>query len=186
MKISILLPYKENYSPAYAGAVSLFVNSVSRESVYKKETTIYGSTTYKEKLSKNYINIPLSKEFLKSQSRDYVKKFINEQKIVKPNIIEVHNRPIYINSLIELKTNLVLYFHNDPISMDGSRSVKERIFLLNSCEKIVFNSEWSKKQFLKNLESFYHKSRKLIVIHQSINETAVDISKKKKNHFFCW
>ena len=38
MKISILLPYKENYSPAYAGAVSLFVNSVSRESVYKKET----------------------------------------------------------------------------------------------------------------------------------------------------
>jgi hypothetical protein len=26
MKISILLPFKENYSPNYAGAVSLFVN----------------------------------------------------------------------------------------------------------------------------------------------------------------
>ena len=25
MKISILLPYKENFSPNYAGAVSLFV-----------------------------------------------------------------------------------------------------------------------------------------------------------------
>ena len=28
MKISILLPYKENYSPNYAGAVSIFINEV--------------------------------------------------------------------------------------------------------------------------------------------------------------
>ncbi len=180
MKISILLPYKENYSPSYPGAVSLFVNSVSKRSYFKKETTIYGSTTYKDKLSSNYINIPLSKEFLKSQSKDYVKKFIEGQRIIKPDIVEVHNRPIYIPQLTELKTNLVLYFHNDPISMDGSRSSKERIFLLNACEKIIFNSEWSKKQFLKNLQSFYHKSKKLIVIHQSINQAEVDISKKQK------
>ena len=26
MKISILLPFKENFSPSYAGAVSLFIN----------------------------------------------------------------------------------------------------------------------------------------------------------------
>ena len=180
MKISILLPYKENYSPSYAGAVSLFVNSVSKESIYRKGTIIYGSTNYKEKLSSNYVNIPLSKEFLKSQSKEYVNKFIEIQKNIKPDIIEVHNRPIYINKLTELKINLVLYFHNDPISMDGSRSAKERIYLLNTCEKIVFNSEWSKKQFLKNLQSFYHKSKKLIVIHQSINQAKVDIKKKKK------
>ena len=65
MKISILLPYKENYSPSYPGAVSLFVNSVLKKSMFKNETTIYGSTKYKDKLSSNYVNIPLSKEFLK-------------------------------------------------------------------------------------------------------------------------
>ncbi len=180
MKISILLPYKENYSPSYPGAVSLFVHSVLKKSVYKKEITIYGSTRFKDKLSSNYINIPLNKEFLRSQSKEYVNKFIIEQKNKKPNIIEVHNRPSYINQLIELDSNLVLYFHNDPISMDGSRSPSERVFLLNSCKKIVFNSEWSKKQFLKNLQSFYHKSKKLIVIHQSINQKPVDIKKKQK------
>ena len=110
MKISILLPYKENYSPSYPGAVSLFVNSVSKISIFKNQTTIYGSTKFKEKLSSNYINIPLSKEFLKSQSKEYVNKFINIQKIKKPNIIEVHNRPIYIKELTKLNTNLVLYF----------------------------------------------------------------------------
>ena len=38
MKISILLPYKENFSPKYAGAVSLFVNDTVKNSKYYKNT----------------------------------------------------------------------------------------------------------------------------------------------------
>ena len=52
--------------------------------------------------------------------------------------------------------------------------------LIRSCAKIIFNSEWSKKQFLKKLDKFYHKSEKLEVIHQSINKEKVDINKKDK------
>jgi len=59
MKISILLPYKENYSPEYAGAVSLFIHSNILISKFKKDITIFGSTNLKKKLSKNYINISL-------------------------------------------------------------------------------------------------------------------------------
>jgi glycosyltransferase involved in cell wall biosynthesis len=180
MKISILLPYKENYSPTYPGAVSLFVNSTSKESRYKDEITIFGSTDYSKKLSKNYRNIDLPKKFLSSQSKKYVQKFLEIQKIVKPDIIEVHNRPIYINDLIDLKSKIVLYFHNDPISMMGSKSVSERLFLLNRCSKIIFNSEWSKKQFLRKINKFYNKSTKLEVIHQSISQTKIDIKNKKK------
>ena len=80
MNISILLPYKENYSPLYAGAVSIFVNSTSKISKYKKNITIFGSTDYKKILSKNYKNIKLNKHFLLSQSKDYVKKFLEIQK----------------------------------------------------------------------------------------------------------
>ena len=36
MNISILLPYKENFVSNHAGAVSLFVNDITKESVYKK------------------------------------------------------------------------------------------------------------------------------------------------------
>ena len=35
MKISILLPYKENFSPNYAGAVSLFVKEINKVSTTK-------------------------------------------------------------------------------------------------------------------------------------------------------
>ena len=47
MKIAILLPYKENFSPEYAGAVSIFINSVTNLSVYKKDITVYGNTKFK-------------------------------------------------------------------------------------------------------------------------------------------
>ena len=53
MKIAILLPYKENYSPIYAGAVSIFVSSTSKISKFKKNITVYGSTNYNKFLSKH-------------------------------------------------------------------------------------------------------------------------------------
>ena len=46
MKISILLPYKENFSPAYPGAVSLFVNDTVNVSKFKKNITVYGNTKH--------------------------------------------------------------------------------------------------------------------------------------------
>ena len=42
MKISVLLPYKENFSPDYPGAVSIFLNSVIKSSKYKKNKVIAG------------------------------------------------------------------------------------------------------------------------------------------------
>ena len=76
MKISILLPYKENFSPLYPGAVSLFINSMNKLSSYKKQITVYGSTDLKEKFSDNYINIELKKSFLKSQTREIKKQIL--------------------------------------------------------------------------------------------------------------
>ena len=53
MKISILLPYKENFSPTYAGAVSLFVKDTVNLSKFKK--TLKNT----EKLSKEIVTLPI-------------------------------------------------------------------------------------------------------------------------------
>ena len=50
MKISILLPYKENFSPIYPGAVSLFVKDTASLSKYKKNIAM----KEEYKLKKNY------------------------------------------------------------------------------------------------------------------------------------
>ena len=62
MNISILLPYKENYSKNYAGAVSIFVNDTNNLSKFKKTIKVYGFTNEKQKLS-NYKNINIKKKF---------------------------------------------------------------------------------------------------------------------------
>ena len=181
MKISILLPYKENYSPKYAGAVSLFINDTTKLSKFKNNIRIFGSTDYKSKLSKNYTDIKLNKTNLfQSQSRFYVNKFIRLQKNIKSNIIEVHNRPNYLKYIKKLNTKIVLYFHNDPLAMVGSEKINERLNLMQICEKIIFNSMWSKNRFIEGLDNFYSSSQKLEVINQSTNKPKIDFTKKNK------
>ena len=43
MQISILLPYKENYSKDKAGAVSLFVKDLVKSSIFKNNIKIFGT-----------------------------------------------------------------------------------------------------------------------------------------------
>ena len=102
MNISILLPYKENYSKEMAGAVSLFVKDTSNVSIFKKNITIFGSTKSKKYLSKNYQNLYSRKGFLQSANREYVKSFLNQPLINTTDILEMHNRPNYIKQIKEI------------------------------------------------------------------------------------
>jgi len=182
VKIAVLLPYKENFSPEYPGAVSLFVYETSRKSNYKNDIVVFGNTSYKIKFDIKYININLFKNLLSSQTKNYVKKFINLQSNHNFSLIEVHNRPSYIIQLYKNipKKVFSLYFHNDPLSMDGSKTVNERKKLLKICYKIIFNSNWSKKRFLEGLENKFVNSNKLVVFFQSADKSQLSVVKRKK------
>ena len=80
MKISILLPYKENFSPDYAGAVSIFIKDTVIKSKYKKNITVYGNTKLKNKFKLSYINLNYKKSFIKSSSKSYILEFLKNEK----------------------------------------------------------------------------------------------------------
>ena len=182
MKIAILLPYKENFSPEYPGAVSLFVYETSKTSKFKKDIVVFGNTNFKNKFKIKYENVDLFKNPLSSQTKTYVSKFINLQKKYNFSIIEIHNRPSYIKYLVKgiSKKILSLYFHNDPLSMDGSKTIEERKYLLKNCYKIIFNSNWSKKRFLEGMENKFVNSNKLVVFYQSAKKGNLSSIKFKK------
>ena len=182
MKIAILLPYKENFSPEYPGAVSLFVYETSIISKFKKKITVFGNTNYKKKFNLKYMNIDLKHDFFSSQTKNYVKKFINLEKKINSSIVEVHNRPSYIHIITQNTKNkvLTLYFHNDPLSMEGSKTIEQRKKLLKSCYKIIFNSSWSKKRFLEGLEAKFVNSNKLLIFYQSAKKGSLTQLKNKK------
>mgnify|MGYP000341913865 FL=1 len=180
MKISILLPYKENFTTQYPGAVSLFVADTTKCSIFKKSTMIFGSTNYKSFLSKNYTNINLSKKILQSSSKIYVNNFIELQKKQKPDLIEVHNRPRYIKQIIaKLPNKINLYFHNDPLNMNGSQKVKDRIELLKNVNHIIFNSNWSRNRFYVGIDKKLYRE-KTSTIYQSALKVKIDFNKKQK------
>ena len=181
MKISILLPYKENFSSNYAGAVSLFVKDTSLNSKYKKSIYVYGNMSYSKPFLKNYININLNKSVFQRNSKNYVSKFLEQEKENNSDIIEIHNRPNYIRYLENIKNKkIILYFHNDPLSMNGSKTVSDRLYLLNNIDKILFNSKWSQKRFFINIDNEDLLKQKTSVCYQSTSRVSVNFSKKKK------
>ena len=181
MKISILLPFKENYSKSKAGAVSLFVKDILNKSKFKKDTIIYGSTDNTDYLSSNYINLPNNKKFFKSSNNEYVKSFIADKNFYKTTLLEIHNRPNYVNLIKSyFKKNIFLYFHNDPLYMNGSRELNDREYLINNVDKILFNSQWSKDRFFIGFKNFKKYIHKVAVCYQSTNKVKINFEKKEK------
>ena len=179
MKISILLPYKENFSENKAGAVSLYVSDVSKKSKFKKNIKIYGETSSKNILLKNFNHIDISKKVFFSKSKAYIYEFIKKQKKYSSDIIEIHNRPSYVSAIKkELNSKIFIYFHNDPLQMKGSVHREDRINLLNDCEKIIFNSKWCQSRYFIDLD-INNYSEKISVIPQSTSKTKINFKNKK-------
>ena len=181
MKISVLLPYKENFSSNNAGAVSLFVKHTIENSKFFENSYVFGNMQKQKPFLKNYINIELKKSLIQSNSKNYVANFLKKEKNINSDIIEIHNRPNYIKYLEKIQNKkLILYFHNDPLSMNGSKSTSDRIYLLNKIDKILFNSEWSQERFFIGIDNKNLLKQKTSVCYQSTNKVKINFKNKKK------
>ena len=179
MNIAILLPYKEDYTPKYSGAVSIHVANLLKYSKYRKTTTVFGNTKKKNYLSSNFFNIKINSNIFSSNNKKYLEKFIEINKGKNTNIIEIHNRPSYVNPIkVSLNSKIILYFHNNPLTLLGSKSKSDRLKLLDKCDYIFFNSKWTKKQFFIDInEDFY--LNKHGICYQSTKKVNVNINKKE-------
>jgi len=179
MKIASILPYKENYTLKGAGAVALWISDFIRDSEYKKNTYIIGSTKNRNYLTKNYINIDNINSKLNSTTKEYSNKIINKIKNLNFDILELHNRPIMVKEFFgKLNSKIILYFHNDPTTMKGAKSVAERIYLLKNVDKIIFISKWVKKRFFENLPNL--SDNKTQIIYHSIDPIRKNTRKNKQ------
>jgi len=183
LKIATILPYKENYTVDRASAASLWVSEFYAKSKFKKYNFIYGHTKSKNYLTKNYININLKslKSKIKSTTNEYADKLIKDLSYKNFNIVEIHNRPQLLDKLLnKVKTRFIFYFHNDPLSMKGSRKIAERLKILNSVDKLIFVSEWVRNRFFLDIDKKLQ--TKTEVVYPSVNVQRP--VKKKKNIIF--
>ena len=171
LKIATILPYKENYSFEKASAASLWVSEFYKYSRFKKKNIIFGNTKSKNFLTKNYVNIILKsiKSKFQSTTNEYCEKLIKKININNFDLIEIHNRPLILYKLVKkINCSFIFYFHNDPLSMKGSKSISERLFILKNATKVIFISEWVKSRFFENIDSKL--STNTEVIYHSVNK----------------
>ena len=170
IKIATILPYKENYTHDRASAASLWVSEFFKKSKFKKNNIIFGHTKSKSFLTNNYKNINLNNisNKLKSTTSEYIKKLTTELNTNQFDIVEIHNRPLLLIKLSKkIKNKFIFYFHNDPLSMKGSKTVRQRLDILKSVEKIIFVSEWVKNRFFYNID--IKLDSKTEIVYPSVN-----------------
>lgn len=183
LNIATILPYKENYTFTKASAASLWVSEFFKKSKYRKKNIIYGHTKSNDYLSRNYKNINLKnlKSKLKSTTNEYAEKLTKELINNNFDIVEIHNRPQLLFKLTnKVKSKYIFYFHNDPLSMKGSKSVTERLKILENVEKLIFVSEWVRERFFLDIDQKL--KTKTEVVYPSVNKQKK--IKKEKNIIF--
>ena len=184
LNIATILPYKENYTFSKAQAAAIWVCDFFKFSKYKKNNYIFGSTNTKDYLTNNYINIKINniKSKLSSSTIEYCNNFIEKAKKFNFDIIEIHNRPLVFTYLKDkINSNFIIYFHNDPLSMKGSKTVNERLNLLDKIDKIIFVSKWVQNRFFEGIDQKL--LNKTEVVYPSIHKEK-KISKKNKQITF--
>ena len=185
MKIDILLPYKEKFSPSSASAVSLTIKNAMEYSKFFNNICVYGQNVTNPFYKKNFCGLNnnwiLHRGHNRSLAYHYYRQYLtndNEKKI-----IEIHNRP-YIFSYLSKKINkqpITMHFHNDPQTMKGSKTIQEREEILNNASGIYFVSNFIKNKFTEGLKN---NNKNLYVINNGIERKHKILPLKKKEILF--
>ena len=184
MKINILLPYKEKFDVNKASSVSITVKNNLLHTEFLSHIKIYGQNVENPLFKNNFEGIKYSIFSLKSRNvflAHKMLKIISKESSIK-QLIEIHNRPYLIEKIAENSNfPITLFLHNDPQTMKGSKSVKDRQNILEKCEAVFCVSEFIKNKFLEGISI---KTEKVYVLYNGVDRKIKKFPKKKKEILF--
>ena len=185
MKINILLPYKEKFDLNKASSVSITVKNNLFYSRYLNDIKIFGQDVENPISKSNFIGVKNSFFSFKGKNIFLTKKMLD---IIldcddKNQLIEVHNRPYLINEITKKTKSfpISLFFHNDPKTMKGSKSIQERENILQKCAAVFCVSKFIKKQFLDGIKEDY---KKVHVLYNGVDRKLKNFPLKQKEILF--
>ena len=184
MKINILLPYKEKFDENKASSVSITVRNNLFHSNYLNQIKIFGQNIDNPLFKENFFGLKYSILSLKSKNKFLAHEMLKiiSQDLDKNQLIEIHNRPYLVNEITKgNKFPVSLFFHNDPQTMMGSKSIRERENILSKCAAIFCVSEFIKKKFLEGINENF---QKVHVLYNGVERKLKKLPTKKKEILF--
>ncbi len=184
MKINILLPFKEKFDENKASSVSITVRNNMLYSKYLNQIKIFGQNVESPLFKNNFVGLKHSILSFKSKNKflaNEMMKIISKD-LDKNQIIEIHNRPYLVEEITRgNKFPVSLFFHNDPQTMKGSKSISERENILSKCAAIFCVSEFIKKKFLDGINKNF---QKVHVLYNGVDRKLENFPIKKKEILF--
>ena len=180
MKINILLPYKEKFDESKASSVSITVRNNLLYTKYLNDVKIYGQNVEKPIFRENFIGLNYSILSFRSKNNFLAYKMIKNinKDSDEKQLIEIHNRPYLVNKIAnEIKFPISLFLHNDPQTMKGSKSIKDRKNILEKCTAVFCVSEYIKNLFLDGITI---NNKKVHVLYNGVDRKIKKFPKKKK------
>tara|TARA_Y100000766_G_C18839297_1_gene572164 strand:- start:7 stop:1119 length:1113 start_codon:yes stop_codon:yes gene_type:complete len=185
VKIDIILPYKELFTSNGASAVSISVKNSIKHSKNKKNITVYGQYVEKPFSDLNFVGIKTKKFLHFGNNLSVIKQYLGKFNLEDSNrLIELHNRPYLFNYLLNKKNKrcVILYFHNDPLTMKGSKTKSQRLKILKEAAGVVFVSKFLRDKFLNGINESFDNT---YVIPNSLDKNQkIALDKKLKNIIF--
>ena len=180
MKINILLPYKEQFDKSKLSSVSITVINNLKHSKFKKEIRIFGRQVPDPSNLENFVGIKNSLNLFKSKNLNLAEKMC---KCIltdhdKNQLIEIHNRPKLIGYVLEKTKNkypVNIFFHNNPLDMAGSKSLKEREYIIKNTNAIMCVSKFVRDKFLTDFKSI---PSNIHVLYNGVDRKNVEFPKK--------
>ncbi len=184
MKINILLPFKEKFDKNKASSVSITVSNNLLYSNYINHIKVFGQNVQNPLFEDNFIGLKYSILSLKSKNKFLAHEMLKiiSKDIDKKQLIEIHNRPYVVNAITKnYRFPISLFFHNDPQTMKGTKSVKDREKILEKCVAIFCVSEFIKKKFLEGINGNF---QKVHLLHNGVERRIKNFPIKKKEVLF--
>jgi glycosyltransferase involved in cell wall biosynthesis len=135
----IILPPREDFSPAAAGAISLVVR---RFALASPGTAVMGTPRAQTFPGIDYIPVRNGFEVWRALRRR------------RPAVVAVHQQPRLALALASLLpgSRVLLFLHNDPLTMRGLRSVWGRRLALSRLHRVVCVSDHLRRRFMTGLD----------------------------------
>lgn len=152
--IAALLPYPEHFGPGHAGAIALRVRDETRVSRFSAAIRVCGRPIEQPYDDVAYFGLEPVWRRLLGRNRGLAEGLRRALDGRADVLIELHNRPHLVRFLRRRgwRGPLALYFHNDPQTMQGARTRRERSGLLQETAAIVAISTWVRDRFLEGID----------------------------------
>ena len=154
LNIDILLPAKEAFSPANAGAVATYVHDITKASTSGHRLKIFGRAVSKPFPNMNFAAIKPSMAWLFGQNIGFAMAYLRQlNSHPKPDLIEIHGRCNVASYIAAKRPDIpvTLFLPNDPREMKGSKTIAERKDLVTKLAQIICVSDYIKDCFLDGL-----------------------------------